>query len=58
MKCIQKSRVESTYRGSRVKSRFLKYPFKIHFMRIQMYIICACDEILQGSSVSELICNT
>ena len=52
MKCIQKSRVESTYRGSRVKSRFLKYAFKIHFMRIQMYIICASDEILQGSSVS------
>ena len=57
-KCLMRNqdyrRVESTYRGSRVKSRFLKYAFKIHFMRIQMYIICASDEILQGSSVSVL----
>ena len=36
MKCIKKSRVESTYRGSRVKSRVLKCAFKIHIMRIQM----------------------
>ena len=36
MKCIKKSMVESTYRGSRVKSRVLNCPYYLILFRFLM----------------------